>query len=195
MTRRRWLIAGLGAVVLGGVIWFLLGRGTRGGTPQTPGAAVATSGAPAETRKIRATLFLVSQDGGLLVPVTQDIPYAASAAEQARRVAEAQIGVSARGLTPPVPSGTTVRGVYLAPRGAAYLDLSHEIQSGHTGGSLDETLTVYALVNALTMNLPDVTSVQILVDGRQVDTLAGHIDLRHPLRRSLKWIKKGTSLP
>jgi hypothetical protein len=36
-----------------------------------------------------------------------------------------------------------------------------------------------------------VSAVQILVDGKAVDTLAGHIDLRHPLERSLKWVRKG----
>jgi hypothetical protein len=62
--------------------------------------------------------------------------------------------------------------------------------TGHSGGSLDEALAVFAIVNAITVNLPDVTGVQILVDGKEVDTLAGHIDLRHPLRKSMKWVKK-----
>ena len=33
--------------------------------------------------------------------------------------------------------------------------------------------------------------MQILVDGKEVDTLAGHVDLRIPLDRSLKWVRKG----
>jgi len=32
-------------------------------------------------------------------------------------------------------------------------------------------------------------SVQILVEGKEVDTLAGHVDLRHPLQKNLKWVK------
>jgi hypothetical protein len=32
--------------------------------------------------------------------------------------------------------------------------------------------------------------VQILIDGKEADTLAGHVDLRHPLGRSLKWVKR-----
>ena len=31
------------------------------------------------------------------------------------------------------------------------------------------------------MNLPAIKSVQILVDGQEVETLAGHVDLRRPL--------------
>ena len=29
--------------------------------------------------------------------------------------------------------------------------------------------------------------MQILIDGKEVDTLAGHVDLRHPLQKNLKW--------
>ena len=84
-----------------------------------------------------------------------------------------------------------MRAVFLTSRGEAYVDLSREIVSGHPGGSLEEALTVFTVVNALTVNLPTVTAVQILVDGKAVDTLAGHIDLRHPLGHSLKWVRKG----
>jgi hypothetical protein len=31
--------------------------------------------------------------------------------------------------------------------------------------------------------------VQILVDGKQVETLAGHIDLRRPIEKNLTWIE------
>ena len=34
-----------------------------------------------------------------------------------------------------------------------------------------------------------ISRVQILVDGKEVDTLAGHVDLRHPLEKNLKWVK------
>ena len=42
-------------------------------------------------------------------------------------------------------------------------------------------MTVYTIVNALLTNLPDLQEVQILIDGQEVDTLAGHVDLRRPL--------------
>ena len=63
------------------------------------------------------------------------------------------------------------------------------MSAAHTGGALDEVLTVYTIVDALTTNLPAVTSVQLLVDGKQVDTLAGHVDLRHPLAKNLAWVE------
>jgi len=48
---------------------------------------------------------------------------------------------------------------------------------------------VYTIVNALTVNLPAVSAVQVLVNGMEVDTLAGHVDLRHPLAKNLAWVQ------
>jgi hypothetical protein len=45
-------------------------------------------------------------------------------------------------------------------------------------------MAVYAIVSVLTTNLSPVARVQILVDGREVDTLTGHVDLREPLRKN-----------
>ena len=70
-----------------------------------------------------------------------------------------------------------------------FVDLSRDVVTAHPGGSLDELLTVYSIVNALTMNLPAVTSVQVLVDGKEVDTLVGHVDLRRPLTKNVSWVE------
>jgi hypothetical protein len=40
-----------------------------------------------------------------------------------------------------------------------------------------ELLAVYALVNSLTQSIPEVRQVRFLLDGREAQTLAGHIDL------------------
>ena len=62
--------------------------------------------------------------------------------------------------------------------------------ASYPGGSLNEMLTVYTIVEALTANLPAVSAVQILVDGHEVDTLAGHVDLRQPLRPAAQWVER-----
>ena len=66
------------------------------------------------------------------------------------------------------------------------MDLSPEVASAHPGGSLNERLTIYTIVHSLTVNLPAIHAVQILVNGREVDTLAGHVDLRRPLGKDLQ---------
>jgi hypothetical protein len=31
--------------------------------------------------------------------------------------------------------------------------------------------------------------VQVLVDGKEVDTLVGHVDLRRPLTKNVSWVE------
>ena len=71
----------------------------------------------------------------------------------------------------------------------AFVDLSREVTANHPGGSFTELMTVYTVVNAVTTNLPAVRRVQILVDGQEADTLAGHVDLRRPLQRDLSLVR------
>jgi len=177
----------IGALLLTAGLWLvfstlpsLLGR-PEDAAPATPPAA-----AP-EARRIQATLFYVSDDGSELVPVSRDVAYGETPIEQARHILEAQVRTPA-GFASAIPAGTTVRGLFLGARGEAYVDLSADVVTGHTGGSLDEALAVFAVVNAVTSNLPDVTAVQILVDGKEVDSLAGHLDLRQPISRANAWI-------
>ena len=80
--------------------------------------------------------------------------------------------------------------VFVSDQGTAFVDLSREVVSAHPGGSLAELLTVYTLVQVLTTNLPKITAVQLLVDGKEVDTLVGHVDTKHPLPRADAWVSE-----
>lgn len=198
MRRRRAILPGvsLAAIVAIGA-WLLVFALPRWyGEDQTVAPAQPRE-APeqVESRKIRATLFYVSSDGTRLVAVEREVPYGASATEQARRILEEQVKPAPSQYVSAVPSGTRVRAVFVTGRGEAFVDLSREVGSGHVGGSLTELFTVYAIVNALTTNLPAIRGVQLLVEGQEVDTLAGHIDLRRPLRKNLRWVEKPTSVP
>ena len=134
-----------------------------------------------------------------LVGVQREVPFGEPVAEQARRIVEAQLGRRAAAArlrdarrhdaARRVRHRARLRRRRCDVPGDAFVDLSAEARTSHTGGSLDELFTVYAIVNALTVNLPAISRVQILVDGKEVDTLAGHVDLRHPLAKNLKWVK------
>ena len=193
MTRRA--IVGAAAFVLVAVLlWWALfvavprwyrGKQTTGATAAPPAAATPDAAAQ---RKITATLYFVGPDGLSLVPAQREVPFGEPVVEQARRIIETQLTVSAAPLLSAVPAGTTLRALYISERGDAFVDLSADVTTKHTGGSMDEILTVYTIVNALTVNLPAITRVQILVDGKEVDTLAGHVDLRNPLSKNLAWV-------
>jgi hypothetical protein len=158
----------------------------RAASAQTP-ANVSAPVAELPTRKIKARLYFVAEDGLRLVATDQDVEYGEGLVEQAKRIVEAQLRPAPEPLASPIPAGTKLQALYLTDAGDAYVDLSPEVSSAHPGGSLNETFTVYAIVNALTTNLPRVTAVQILVGGHEADTLAGHVDLRRPLQPSTAW--------
>ena len=195
MIPRRNLAA-IAIVVFGGIAaWFLfIGLPHWYAARHAPAAATAGTAGPttaAAVRKITATLYYVGDDGMALVPVQREVPFGVTVADQARAIVEAQLAAAAP-LVSAIPADTKLRDVFVTERGDAFIDLSGEVIAKHPGGSLDEIFTVYTLVNVLTVNLPAVTRVQILIDGKEVDTLAGHVDLRHPLAKSLEWVVHDT---
>jgi hypothetical protein len=158
-------------------------------------ADAGTAAAPARSdpapigRKIKARLFYVGENGTSLTSVERDVAFGEGPVEQAKAIMAAQIAPATEPFVSAVPPGTTLRALFIAPNGEAYVDFSGELARAHPGGSLNEMLTVYTLVDVLTVNLPAITTVQLLIDGKEVDTLAGHVDLRRPLVQNLTWVE------
>jgi spore germination protein GerM len=192
MTRQRVVTAvavGLAAVALGWALMAGLSRVLRTAAPPEPIDAPAQQAAPPPSTpavpRIKATLFFASADGLTLVPVEQEIPLAQGTVAQARALLEAQLAATAPdSLSTTIPQGTKLRGVYVSERNEAFVDLDGTVRAKHPGGSMNELFTVYTIVNAVAANLPDIQQVQLLIDGHEVDTLAGHVDLRRPLRKN-----------
>jgi spore germination protein GerM len=76
-----------------------------------------------------------------------------------------------------IPEGTLLRDVYLDANGTVYADLSQEISLNSPGGSTAEYLTVYSIINTIFENFSWVRGIRILVDGKEIGTLSGHISL------------------
>ena len=193
MNRRRWLVAA-GALLLAAALAFGITWGLE--RLFTPGNATTVESAPpsepaSTVPHITATLFYVTADGQALVGVRREVPLAGNPVDQGRQILDAQLGNPAPDLVAAIPAGTSVRAFYISERSDAFVDLSAEIAANHPRGSTAELLTVYAVVNAVTANLPAIQRVQILIDGKEVDTLAGHVDLRRPLARDDSLVRSG----
>jgi spore germination protein GerM len=195
MTPRRAAFAAVMAVAAVAIGWLLfVGLPRWYGSPsQSTAAAPPVAGGNEDIRKIKVRLFYVSDDGARLTSVEREVPFAEQTVAQARRIVEAQLAGVESPLVSAIPAGTTLRAIFLTDQGAAFVDLSREISSAHPGGSLNELLTIYTIVQALTTNLPAVTSVQLLVDGKEADTLAGHVDIKRPLPRADQWVAENVS--
>jgi hypothetical protein len=189
-NRKYALIAGVAVAVIvlswamfAALSW-LLRRPVPGSEATTAPSVTTPAGNPAAPR-INATLYFASEDGQRLVSVQQEVPLAGSVVEQARAILEAQFSAKPpESLTSSIPEGTAVRGLYVSGQNDVFVDLEPMVRSKHPGGSMQELLTVYTIVNALLTNLPTLQHVQILIDGREADTLAGHVDLRRPLKKN-----------
>ncbi|MCK4308580.1 MAG: GerMN domain-containing protein [Candidatus Atribacteria bacterium] len=141
---------------------------------------------PVPTEEIvEVNLYFSDSQAMHLVPEKRKISQIPSLARQA--VIELIKGPENSDLYPTIPEGTQVNEVYIADD-IVYVDLSEEIFKNHPGGSSGELMTVYSIVNTLT-EIPPIKGVQILVEGNEMKTLAGHIDISMPLLRDEDWIK------
>jgi hypothetical protein len=181
VTRRRlWQVVGTAAIV-GLSAWAVTIGVDRLARPEPEPEEPPPAPPAPMTAHITATLYYGSLDGRTLVPVRREVPFAEGVMAQGREVLLRQLEEAPEGYLQVVPTGTTLRGFYVTARGDAFVDLSPDVSTAHPGGSLSELLTVYALVNVVTTNLPSTRRVQILVDGKEADTIAGHVDVRDAL--------------
>ena len=186
--RRRGLQIGVLLLTLGVLAWGVTIALRRLSDPTTATAPVAVP-PPATTAHITATLFYAAPDGQALLPVRREIPLAEGVVAQGREILLSQLGPPPEGQQSVIPSGTELRSFYVTERGDAFVDLGNRISTGHPGGSLTELLTVYSIVNAVTANLPAIQRVQLLIEGKEVDTIAGHVDIRRPLTRDASLVR------
>jgi hypothetical protein len=191
MTRKRILQAVAIVVAFAVAIYAATRILERVVAPAAPGSAnVPAAATTPAVPHVVATLFYGTEDGQALAAVKREVPLEQSARAQGRQILDAELDAPPPPYLPVIPKGTVLRAFYITERGDAFVDLGSELSTAHPGGSTNELLTVYAIVNAVTANLPSVQRVQILIDGKQADTLAGHVDLRRPFDRDTSLVRE-----
>ena len=194
MSLGRILPIAIGVALLGLLAWGVTSLLERLTERETATAVTATPPPPSETPHIAATLFYATAEGDALLPVQREVPLAEGLVAQGRQILTAQFAPPPAPYISAIPPGTMLRAFYVTEKGDAFVDVSG-ISTAHPGGSLTEMLTVHAIVNAVTANLPAVQRVQILVDGKEVDTIAGHVDIRQPLSRDTSLVRAAEAAP
>ena len=194
------LLALLAVVTLTAPRWARFLRQPLGQPDEEPAVGIE-AGAPARLgekdaeRHISVRLYFEAPEQTGLLPEERSVPFSDDLSRQLRMVVEELVRGSTTGLLPTLPAGTKVLEVFVTARGTAYLDLSKEVAQLAGGGSKNELLTVYSIVNSLTANFPAVKRVQILVEDKPVATLAGHVDLSRPLLPDLTFVAMATPTP
>jgi hypothetical protein len=136
------------------------------------------------------TLFFPGD--GSLGPVVVAVRRHPEAQLQAREAVAALLAAD-QGRRSSVLKEVRLRALYLDATGTATVDLSagSPNQKEIRASAEDEFLAVYALVNTLTLNVPEVRQVRFLMDGREAQTLAGHIDLSRAYVKRTDMVKTG----
>ena len=90
-------------------------------------------------------------------------------------------GTQEKGQTVIIPKQAKLQSVKVAD-GTAKVSFSRELAKNFVGGSTGEEMLVGSIVDTLT-EFPEVKRVQILIDGKAIESLSGHMDLTQPLAR------------
>lgn len=162
-------------LAMGLYIWRMPGRVERNewSAANTQPVAPPVSGANEQV-----TLYVAYDDAGVLRPKLVRIPLPAGRQERAAEILRALLTLYVDKFSPhPLGAGSEIRDVYLVNSGLAVIDINPAFADGHRSGVLVEELTVVSLVQTLSANIPGITRVKILVEGKERDTLAGHADL------------------
>ena len=138
-----------------------------------------------------ATLYFPALNEGKIMAESRSITWAQSDVDRVRQVMLALAEGSHQGYGRVLPASATIRAVFLAADGTAYVDLSADTLNDFPTGIQSETLAIYSIVNSITINIPSVKRVQFLIQGQEVETLDGHADLTAAFTPDLSRIKSG----
>lgn len=144
--------------------------------------------APVEAPTVAATLLMASDADGTLTPVQRQLALPAETTTRARTLLNDLFAEYAQpGSAHPLAAIAAVDDVFLLPihttasrsepSEMAVVNLDASFADHHPSGIEVETLTLLSMLGTLHANLPQITQVRFLVDGKPKDTLAGHADL------------------
>ena len=99
-------------------------------------------------------------------------------AAQAKEIVKALLEGSKAGLVNTFPTGVSIRDVKVVDAEIALVNFSKNLTKLHQGGSTAEMATIYSLTNSITQNVPSIKKVKILVEGKELSSIKGHISTR-----------------
>jgi Sporulation and spore germination len=156
-------------------VWRMRGRVAKAPVAQVDTRPVV---APVAGATERVNLFVAYDDLGILHIQSAQIPLPSVRQQRAEELLRALLAIYLDKSSPhPLPPGSDVRSVYLVDPGLAVIDMNAAFADGHRSGVLEEELTVASFIQTISANLPGIQRVKFLVEGKERETLAGHVDL------------------
>jgi spore germination protein GerM len=171
-----WVIAGMMLVLMAGALWWLLGAPGRGRT-----SIDATERNDRTTSGEELSIWFASSQEDALVVERRRVPQSATSFERAKASLQELIAGPTSDALRTISAEVKIRELFIDDQGTAYIDFTEALSQTHPGGPWAEMLTLRSILQTLVANVPEITRVQILIEGREVETLAGYLDIRRPL--------------
>ena len=130
---------------------------------------------------INVKIYFPDDSGMRLVEVEREILVDDSTDKYTAAVGALMEDPDEDNLTRIFPKNAAIRSVTVNG-GLATVDFDGRILKNFVGGSTGEEFLIGSVVDTLT-NFPEVKRVKFLVDGKEIETLSGHMDLSTPLER------------
>jgi spore germination protein GerM len=135
------------------------------------------------------TLYFSGEEGEYLTGEKREISNKGSTQEEAKEVIDELIKGPKGKLIRTLPPRTKLLAVQIDEGGVAKVNFDRSLSRDHPGGSSAEILTVYSIVNSLTLNFPQIKKVQILIEGKG-ESITGHLVLDRPISSKTDLIKR-----
>ena len=168
---------------------------TTQGTGQSSSSSQQTqqdknSGAKNESNsvaKLTVKVYYPDENGTHLIAVSRQVRTDKNTDKYTAALQSLLAGTKEKGQVNIIPKAAKLRSVKV-DKGVAKVDFTQELVKSFSGGSTGESLMVGSIVDTLT-EFPEVKSVQLLINGKAVETIAGHMDTTVPIKRMDKLIK------
>jgi spore germination protein GerM len=181
---KKWLaLVVMILLLLGGSWWLYVQRPVAEFVPVIPKIDQPDTAIPLDPATVRlrqVTLFVADPSTGMLIRKVEEVPEHQDVVQIVTQTVQYLIKPEPETLNLAMPEGTELLNVFMSGTGTAYINLNRHVQDRHPGGITAELTTITALVNTVLFNFKEITQVQILVEGAEIETLAGHIDCRKP---------------
>lgn len=154
-------------------------------TSPSPSNTGSDSTKPTPASPVKVIVYFPTSDAAGLVPVERTVTVTN---QDVIRALFKEFSNPPSGLVAPLPKGTELLDAKIKD-GIATISLSKNFKSNFEGGATGEQMVLYSIVNSLT-SLPDVKSVEFLLEGQQTVAILGALDTSSPVKRNESLIIK-----